>query len=132
MAIRAILKQTMTQWLDDQAPRMGAALAFYTVFSLAPILVVAVALLRIGVRTEGETALNQIGEARSKVSRQPTYEKRRPGFNRGLGQFFLRHYGGSPRNVHAFGRSYWSSGGTPRRPQSGMEGKNHQYRAVFN
>jgi membrane protein len=30
-------------WLDDPAPTMGAAIAFYTVFSLAPILVMVIA-----------------------------------------------------------------------------------------
>ncbi len=38
-----ILKQTMAQWIEDKAPRLAAALAFYTIFSLAPLLVVAVA-----------------------------------------------------------------------------------------
>ena len=31
-------------WIDDAAPSMGAALAFYTLFSLAPLLLVAIAL----------------------------------------------------------------------------------------
>lgn len=31
-------------WVDDGAPSMGAALAFYTLFSLAPILVLAIAI----------------------------------------------------------------------------------------
>jgi membrane protein len=30
-------------WLDDRAPTMGAAIAFYTVFSLAPMLVIVIA-----------------------------------------------------------------------------------------
>jgi len=42
--ITALLKQTVYQWFDDQAPRMSAALAFYTVFSLAPILILAIAI----------------------------------------------------------------------------------------
>lgn len=32
------------QWLDDTAPRFGAALAFYTLFSWAPVLIVAVSI----------------------------------------------------------------------------------------
>jgi membrane protein len=44
MMIRALVKQSITQWFEDQVPRMGAALAFYTVFSLAPILIVAIAI----------------------------------------------------------------------------------------
>jgi len=36
----AILKQTGADWVDDKAPRLGAALAFYSVLSLAPLLVI--------------------------------------------------------------------------------------------
>jgi membrane protein len=38
-----LLKETANDWLDDKAPRLGAALAYYTVFSLAPLLLIAVA-----------------------------------------------------------------------------------------
>jgi membrane protein len=31
-----LLKQTFQEWLQDKAPQLGAALAYYTVFSLAP------------------------------------------------------------------------------------------------
>ena len=30
-------------WLDDFAPSMGAAIAYYTIFSIAPMLVIAIA-----------------------------------------------------------------------------------------
>jgi len=40
-ALGALLKQAGTAWLADNAPRLGAALAFYTLFSLAPVLIVA-------------------------------------------------------------------------------------------
>ena len=36
-------KKTVYSWLDDRAPTIGAAIAFYTVFSLAPMLVIVVA-----------------------------------------------------------------------------------------
>lgn len=39
----SVLKQAVAGWWDDNVPRMGAALAYYTLFSLAPILVVAIA-----------------------------------------------------------------------------------------
>lgn len=35
---------TVTEWIDDRASSKGAALAFYTLFSIAPILVLAIAL----------------------------------------------------------------------------------------
>src|SRR5436305_8876383 len=33
-----LLKQTFNEWLQDKAPQLGAALAYYTVFSLAPLI----------------------------------------------------------------------------------------------
>ena len=36
-------KTTVYSWLDDRSPTMGAAIAFYTVFSLAPMLVIVIA-----------------------------------------------------------------------------------------
>src|ERR1035441_3607036 len=41
--IGALLKQTVNAWIDDNAPRLGASLAFYTLLSLAPLLIVVVA-----------------------------------------------------------------------------------------
>ena len=41
--IVVIFRETLTEWLNDKAPRLGAALAFYTLFSLAPLLVVILA-----------------------------------------------------------------------------------------
>ncbi len=37
-----LVKQTLRSWLDDNAPSMGAALAYYTLFSLAPLLLIVV------------------------------------------------------------------------------------------
>lgn len=37
-----MLKQVGHSWLDDYVPSMGAALAFYTLFSLAPLLLIVV------------------------------------------------------------------------------------------
>lgn len=39
----AVVKQTGSDWLDDRAMTMAASLAFYSVLSLAPMLVIAVA-----------------------------------------------------------------------------------------
>lgn len=38
-----MLRQTYDEWSADKAPRLGAALAYYTAFSLAPLLVIAIA-----------------------------------------------------------------------------------------
>ncbi len=40
-----LIKQTFQQWNEDRAPRLAAALAFYTAFALAPVLVIALALV---------------------------------------------------------------------------------------
>src|SRR5271167_1688898 len=38
------LKTAGVFWVEDQAPQMGAALAFYMLFSLAPLLIIALAI----------------------------------------------------------------------------------------
>lgn len=43
-ALVSLLKDTFNEWNEDKAPRLGAALSYYTIFSLAPILVVVIAL----------------------------------------------------------------------------------------
>ena len=40
--ILSLLKESITAWRDDNCPRLGASLAFYTLLSLAPLLVVIV------------------------------------------------------------------------------------------
>ncbi len=37
-----LLKQVSKSWLDDYVPSMGAALAYYTMFSLAPLLLIVI------------------------------------------------------------------------------------------
>src|ERR1019366_2760740 len=39
----ALVKQSVNAWIDDFAPSMGAALAYYTLFSLAPLLLLVIA-----------------------------------------------------------------------------------------
>jgi membrane protein len=39
----SLCTKALYAWLDDRAPTMGAAIAYYTVFSLAPILVMVIA-----------------------------------------------------------------------------------------
>jgi len=43
-SIYQLLKTTYFEWSRDKVPRMGAALAYYTIFSLAPLLVIAIAI----------------------------------------------------------------------------------------
>ncbi len=39
-----LCKRAVTGWVDDFAPSMGAAISYYTVFSLAPLLVIVIAI----------------------------------------------------------------------------------------
>jgi membrane protein len=39
-----LLKETFSDWSEDKVPRLAAALAYYTVFSLAPLLVIVIAI----------------------------------------------------------------------------------------
>jgi membrane protein len=54
----SLLKATFFEWLDDQAPMLGAALAYYTVFSLAPLLIITIAIA--GLVFGAEAAQGQI------------------------------------------------------------------------
>lgn len=47
-----LVKASLSAWLDDYAPSMGAALSYYTVFSLAPLLVIVVSLAGLVFGTE--------------------------------------------------------------------------------
>ncbi len=51
-----LLKTAGSDWLTDNAPRLGAALAYYTVFSIAPLLVIAVSIAGFIFGTEAVTA----------------------------------------------------------------------------
>ena len=39
----SLIKESVSQWSEDYAPSMGAALAYYTIFSIAPLIVIAIA-----------------------------------------------------------------------------------------
>ncbi len=39
-----LFKQTFKEFSEDKAPRLGAALAYYTIFSVAPLLLIAIAI----------------------------------------------------------------------------------------
>ncbi|HEV2551221.1 MAG TPA: YhjD/YihY/BrkB family envelope integrity protein [Stellaceae bacterium] len=58
----ALLRAAVSAWLADRAPSMGAAIAYYTVFSLGPalILIIAVASLVFGKRAAEGALFNEI------------------------------------------------------------------------
>jgi membrane protein len=59
-----LLKEAASDWSRDRAPRLGAALAYYTVFSLVPFLVVIIAVIGLvfGQQAAQSAILSQIGE----------------------------------------------------------------------
>src|SRR5512146_2685837 len=42
-ALPQVFRHASSEWINDNAPRLGAAVAFYTLLSLAPLIVIAVA-----------------------------------------------------------------------------------------
>ena len=55
-----LLQETFSEWQEDKASRIAAALAYYTVFSISPLLVIAIAIA--GAFFGQETAQDQITE----------------------------------------------------------------------
>ncbi|VTT96863.1 Ribonuclease BN OS=Gloeocapsa sp. PCC 7428 GN=Glo7428_4543 PE=4 SV=1: Virul_fac_BrkB [Gemmataceae bacterium] len=41
---KTIVFEAASEWVNDKAPRLGAALAYYAIFSIAPLLVIAIAI----------------------------------------------------------------------------------------
>ena len=61
----ALLKQTLSEWLEDKAPQLGAALAYYTVFSLAPLILVLLAIISLIFQSDPAGAWKKITEQMS-------------------------------------------------------------------
>lgn len=43
--VRPLFSESFTKWNDDDAPRLGAALAFYTILSMSPLVIFVVAIV---------------------------------------------------------------------------------------
>lgn len=56
----ALLKQTAMEWIDDKAPQLGAALAYYTVFSLAPLILILLAIIGVLFRNDPNGAWTRL------------------------------------------------------------------------
>ena len=61
-AIIPLFKQTVDEWLEDKAPQLGAALAYYTVFSLAPLILLLLAIVGVLFRNDPSGAWTRITE----------------------------------------------------------------------
>jgi len=90
MAVRlkkfwTIVRETVNEWLADDAMRLSAALAFYTILSVAPLLVIVTAIAGWVFGTEAATkhlqeqARSFIGDAGSDVLKTTVEHAKRPG-----------------------------------------------------
>ncbi len=55
-----LFKQTGQEWIDDDAPQLGAALAYYSVFSLAPMVLLVVSIIGVLFRDDPAGAWSKI------------------------------------------------------------------------
>lgn len=60
-----LLNLTVQEWLQDKAPQLGAALAYYTVFSLAPLILVLLAIVGVIFRHDPAGAWSKLTEQMS-------------------------------------------------------------------
>jgi membrane protein len=81
----SLLGETFLEWYEDRAPRLGAALAYYTVFALAPglILIIALAGLLLGREAAQGQIISQVqdlaGEAGAEAVRAAIESARNAG-----------------------------------------------------
>ena len=95
-AVTKILGEAARGWRKDNAPRLGAALAYYTLFSIAPLLVIAIAVAALVFGKDAAqgrivaelSAL--LGEAGARALEETLESSRRPttGALAALGAFF--------------------------------------------
>lgn len=64
-----LLKQTFSDWSEDKAPQLGASLAFYSALSIAPLLVIALAIAAAVVGDEAAHG-GVVGQLESLVGKQ--------------------------------------------------------------
>jgi membrane protein len=66
LQIRDLIKETFSEWREDKASRLAAALSYYTIFSIAPLLIIAIGVA--GLVFGHDAAMNQVvGQIRGMV-----------------------------------------------------------------
>jgi len=70
----SLLKQTAQEFLQDKGPQLGAALAYYSVFSLAPLILVLLAVVGLIFRHDPAGAWNKITQQMSYFLDQSTVQ----------------------------------------------------------
>jgi membrane protein len=85
-ALWGLLKETFNKWSADHVPRLGAALAYYTVFSIVPLLITIIAIVGLvfGEEAARHQILNQIqslvGEQSAKTIQDMIERADRPSY----------------------------------------------------
>ena len=80
-----LIKGTVSAWIADHAPSMGAALAYYTIFSIAPLLLIAIAVagLAFGVEAARGEVVAQLqglmGESAARAIERMVESANKPG-----------------------------------------------------
>lgn len=66
-AVLRLLRGTYDEWTEVKAPQLGAALAYYTIFSIAPLLIIAIGVagLLFGEEQARKRALDELGKVAS-------------------------------------------------------------------
>jgi membrane protein len=88
-----LLQKTVKDFLDDDCPMMAAALSYYTVFSLPPLLILLLVMVGafVGVDRVQEALSSQLGNLMGPGAQQGVLtiftEAKRPDVNRGLASF---------------------------------------------
>jgi membrane protein len=83
--ILPLVKRTLGEWIDDNAPSRAASLSYYTVFSIAPLLVIAVAVASIVFGRDAVTGelhgqlRSLLGDAGAKAIQDMMISASRPG-----------------------------------------------------
>ena len=65
-------RESVSAWIDDYAPSMGAAIAYYTVFSIAPLLVIVIAIAGIVFGAEAARCDRRAARRADRATRERT------------------------------------------------------------
>jgi membrane protein len=83
--IWSMLEDAASDWVEDKAPQLGAALAFYSVLSVAPLLVIAISIASLVYGEEGARgqmllqAENMVGKDEALAIREMLEHAQKPG-----------------------------------------------------
>src|SRR5918911_2769813 len=80
-----LFKDTFTAWRKDKASRLGAALAYYTIFSIGPLLLVVIAVVSFVLRQQADdgtlvsSIAGAVGQDGAKVIQDAVKNASKPG-----------------------------------------------------